>query len=101
MCLQMRSMCERCQGPLTPSAEAYICSYECTFCAECTKKLNQICPNCAGELVRRPRRTTAWPFTQVCRPRAETGLSLFLIIGGGIACNGGLGAEAHGADLID
>ena len=29
------------------------------------------------------------------------GLSLFLVIRGGIACNGGLGAEAHGADLID
>ncbi len=58
MSLEMRSICERCQGPLTASGEAYICSYECTFCAQCTKQLNQICPNCGGELVRRPRRTT-------------------------------------------
>ncbi|WP_370584686.1 DUF1272 domain-containing protein [Oculatella sp. LEGE 06141] len=35
---------------------AYICSYECTFCDHCTTAMNAICPNCSGELVRRPRR---------------------------------------------
>ena len=35
---------------------AFICSYECTFCATCANALNGICPNCHGELVRRPRR---------------------------------------------
>ena len=35
---------------------AYICSYESTFCATCANALNGVCPDCAGELVRRPRR---------------------------------------------
>jgi len=36
--------------------EAYICSYECTFCPECTNEMKARCPNCGGELVRRPPR---------------------------------------------
>ena len=35
--------------------EARICTYECTFCGECSASLNSICPNCGGELVPRPR----------------------------------------------
>jgi len=35
---------------------AYICSYESTFCATCANALNGVCPDCNGELVRRPRR---------------------------------------------
>ncbi len=41
---------------LTPDGVAHICSYECTYCANCTEQINAICPNCGGELVRRPRR---------------------------------------------
>jgi len=42
------------------SAEARICSFECTFCADCaTTKLRNVCPNCGGELVARPRRPAA------------------------------------------
>ncbi|MFP6757106.1 MAG: DUF1272 domain-containing protein [Alphaproteobacteria bacterium] len=37
-------------------SEAYICSYECTFCASCTHAVKATCPNCQGELMRRPRR---------------------------------------------
>jgi hypothetical protein len=34
-----------------------MCTFECTFCADCTEtKLHGICPNCSGELVRRPVR---------------------------------------------
>jgi hypothetical protein len=34
-----------------------ICTFECTFCVDCaTHRLAGICPNCGGELVRRPRR---------------------------------------------
>lgn len=34
-----------------------MCTYECTFCAECADtRLHGICPNCGGELVRRPVR---------------------------------------------
>lgn len=56
MALQMKTECERCAAGLEPIAEAWICSFECTFCAVCNARLNAICPNCGGELVRRPRR---------------------------------------------
>ncbi|MGB8402199.1 DUF1272 domain-containing protein, partial [Bradyrhizobium sp.] len=37
--------------------EARICSYECTFCADCVEtKLYNVCPNCGGGLERRPIR---------------------------------------------
>jgi len=54
--LEMRAQCERCGAPLPHQARAFICSYECTFCADCTRELATICPNCGGELVARPRR---------------------------------------------
>lgn len=56
MALQMKTDCERCHGFLSPRGEAYICSYECTFCQACTGAMQATCPNCGGELVRRPRR---------------------------------------------
>jgi uncharacterized protein len=54
--LEMREACERCGAPLSPDADARICSYECTFCPACTESMNAVCPNCGGELVPRPRR---------------------------------------------
>jgi hypothetical protein len=59
MALQMKSACEQCGKSLAAHAEAYICSYECTFCQTCTQEMSAICPNCGGELVRRPRRQSA------------------------------------------
>lgn len=56
MALQMKSHCEKCSQELDPLAEAYICSYECTFCRDCAKQMNLVCPNCRGELLRRPTR---------------------------------------------
>jgi hypothetical protein len=56
--LKMKESCERCHRELTPDGRAMICSYECTFCAHCTAELAEVCPNCDGELVARPRRTT-------------------------------------------
>jgi uncharacterized protein len=56
MSLEMRGACNRCGAVLTPKGEAVICSYECTFCKLCGEELAQICPNCGGELVVRPRR---------------------------------------------
>ena len=57
MALDMRVKCERCGAGLAQdSADARICSYECTFCAACTESMKGTCPNCGGELVRRPRR---------------------------------------------
>lgn len=56
--LQLRPNCECCNVDLPPgSASALICSFECTFCSDCAEqRLKGKCPNCGGELVRRPRR---------------------------------------------
>ena len=55
--LEMRSNCERCEAALVADGDARICSYECTFCPDCTTNvLRGRCPNCGGELVPRPRR---------------------------------------------
>jgi len=59
MALEMRSVCERCGTGLAPDGEAWICSFECTFCPDCSEQLGRRCPNCAGEQVRRPRRVAA------------------------------------------
>ncbi len=55
MALAMRSACEKCGRKLEPQDEACICTFECTFCLKCTTDLQGVCPNCGGELVRRPR----------------------------------------------
>ena len=59
--LELRPSCECCDRDLPPaSAEARICSFECTFCADCAEtRLGGRCPNCGGELVRRPVRPAA------------------------------------------
>ncbi len=55
--LALRPGCECCDRDLPPeSDQARICSFECTFCADCAATMNGRCPNCGGELVRRPRR---------------------------------------------
>jgi len=56
MALEMRATCERCTAGLDAAGEAYLCSYECTFCRACRDALGGVCPNCGGELLRRPRR---------------------------------------------
>jgi hypothetical protein len=56
MALEMRNVCEKCDSELAPDSEAFICSYECTFCKDCTDKMDSVCPNCGGELVARPKR---------------------------------------------
>jgi uncharacterized protein len=63
MALQLRPNCEYCDKDLPPDAtEARICSYECTFCADCVaNKLGNVCPNCGGGFVPRPiRPATEW-----------------------------------------
>jgi uncharacterized protein len=59
MALEMKHLCEKCPTKLAPDGEAYICSYECTFCPGCTREMASVCPNCGGELIRRPRRKAA------------------------------------------
>lgn len=58
--LEMRPDCERCGTDLPADAHgAFICSFECTFCAECVDDLDERCPNCGGELMDRPTRVGA------------------------------------------
>jgi hypothetical protein len=59
--LELRPNCECCDRDLPPdSAEAVICSFECTFCRSCAEGvLGGRCPNCGGELLRRPIRPAA------------------------------------------
>ncbi|MCB1933519.1 MAG: DUF1272 domain-containing protein [Candidatus Accumulibacter sp.] len=75
--LELRPNCECCDRDLPPdSPEAMICSFECTFCADCVQRRlpGHRCPNCGGELVRRPIRPADElerhpPSVQrVCRP---------------------------------
>jgi len=56
MALEMKPVCETCGAALSPDGSAFICSYECTFCGRCAESGARRCPNCGGELVRRPRR---------------------------------------------
>ena len=59
--LELRPGCECCDADLPPTTQdAFICTFECTFCAACARsKLDFKCPNCGGELVRRPSRPDA------------------------------------------
>jgi hypothetical protein len=56
--LALRPNCECCDRDLPPeSAEARICTFECTFCAECVEmRLDGACPNCGGDFTARPIR---------------------------------------------
>ncbi|UPT61701.1 MAG: DUF1272 domain-containing protein [Hyphomonadaceae bacterium JAD_PAG50586_4] len=59
--LELRPNCECCDRDLPPeSADARICTFECTFCAECADSvLKGQCANCGGNLVARPIRPAA------------------------------------------
>src|SRR3954468_9978737 len=63
MALELRPNCECCDRDLpAQSKEAWICSYECTFCADCVEnELGNVCPNCGGGFQPRPiRPATEW-----------------------------------------
>lgn len=59
--LELRPNCECCGVDLPPeSGQARICTFECTFCQPCAEqRFSGVCPNCGGELVRRPIRPAA------------------------------------------
>jgi uncharacterized protein len=60
--LKLKPNCECCDKDLPPHADdAMICTFECTFCADCVTNRLPLgrCPNCGGELVRRPVRPAA------------------------------------------
>ena len=48
--LALKPNCECCDTDLPPaSAEARICTFECTFCADCAQgRFDGVCPNCGG-----------------------------------------------------
>lgn len=58
MALELRPNCEYCDKDLPPNAaDARICTFECTFCADCVEtKLSNVCPNCGGGFEKRPIR---------------------------------------------
>jgi uncharacterized protein len=61
--LALRPNCELCDIDLPPGApNARICTYECTFCADCVENtLHNVCPNCGGGFATRPiRPQRAW-----------------------------------------
>jgi hypothetical protein len=68
--LELRPNCECCDRDLPPESEdAMICSFECTFCRACAEGvLRGRCPNCGGELARRPRR----PASRLAKNPAST-----------------------------
>ncbi|HET6937229.1 MAG TPA: DUF1272 domain-containing protein [Nocardioides sp.] len=59
--LELRPNCECCDRDLPPeSPDAMICTYECTWCRTCVENvLHGVCPNCGGNLERRPVRPAA------------------------------------------
>jgi len=56
--LQMKANCEQCDAPTAADMDnAFICSFECTFCRGCAEDLlGYRCPNCGGMLTERPTR---------------------------------------------
>jgi uncharacterized protein len=56
--LELRPNCEYCDKDLPPDApDARICTFECTFCADCVeRRLSNVCPNCGGGFAARPIR---------------------------------------------
>jgi hypothetical protein len=74
--LQLRPNCEACDKDLPPdAADARICSYECTFCADCVATvLDNVCPNCGGGFAPRPvRPATEWrPGVSLAKQPAST-----------------------------
>src|SRR5215470_4720021 len=79
MQMEMKTRCERCASNLLPAGEAYICSFECTYCDVCAAHLKNVCPHCGGELTRRPRRLGAPLSPPVSTPEVLTRTRPWLI----------------------
>jgi len=72
--LDLRPNCECCDKDLPPqSTEAFICSYECTYCRDCAEDvLHGHCPNCHGNLTPRPIRPLQGPAGGLAKHPAST-----------------------------
>ena len=69
--LELRPNCALCDKDLPHDApDARICTYECTYCADCAETvLQNVCPTCGGGFAPRPiRPRKAW------RPEFALGL---------------------------
>ena len=68
--LELRPSCECCDRDLPPDSElARICTYECTFCADCVEhRFGGVCPNCGGNFQPRPIR----PVSHLAKDPAST-----------------------------
>ena len=51
MALEMKPGCERCGAALSPGGTAFICSFECTFCADCAGILSKSARNTALKII--------------------------------------------------
>lgn len=64
MALQLRPNWEYCDRDLAPDAtDAFICTYERTFYADCVAAIDNVCPNCGGGFAPArsgPSRVAAW-----------------------------------------
>ncbi|WP_156916833.1 DUF1272 domain-containing protein [Leisingera aquimarina] len=80
--LELRPNCELCDKDLPPdAADARICSYECTYCAECVEQvLHDVCPTCGGAFAPRPIR----PRRNGCIRRSPARISKRMWCGSGI-----------------
>ncbi|MGB6892300.1 MAG: DUF1272 domain-containing protein [Xanthobacteraceae bacterium] len=47
----LKARCERCRRIFGAGDTRFMCSYQCTFCAECSAEMQRRCPNCGGELM--------------------------------------------------
>ncbi len=47
-----KDSCEKCSRTLSVRSDAHVCSFQCTFCADCAGGMDHICPNCGGALER-------------------------------------------------
>lgn len=72
--LELRPNCECCDKDLPPeAADALICTFECTFCADCVEDvLGGVCPNCGGNFSARPIRPAAMLKKYPLRPSASS-----------------------------
>jgi hypothetical protein len=73
--LELRPVCENCNKSLPPHAtDARICTYECTFCADCVDNvLSNVCPICGGGFEKRPVRPSKnWSNNYLGRDPART-----------------------------
>jgi len=57
--LKMKARCQQCSDATPATGEAWICSFECTWCRRCANAAAFHCPNCSGPLQLRPARQRA------------------------------------------